>query len=210
MRTQSSWCTGFFALRDPLCDSMYCSYQGPPSTGFSRQEYWSGLPFPSPGDPPTPGTEPGFPHIVGRRFTVWATTEVRDPRQITQTLPCGSAVKNLPVIQKTQVQSLGGEGPLEKGMATHSSVLTWKIPWTEESGSYSPWGHKELDKTEQLPDYHTWPSDLQNYHPINMGFKLLTVWQWKTINNTSLNCNQYASYKHTFSATQKFPCILIH
>ena len=66
------------------------------------------------------------------------------------------------MIQKTQVQSLGGEGPPEKGMATHSSILTWKIPWIEESGGYSPWGHKELDKTEQLPEYHTWPSDLQN------------------------------------------------
>ena len=35
-------------------------------------------------------------------------------------------------------------------MATHSNTLTWKIPWTEEPGSYSPWGHKELDKTERL------------------------------------------------------------
>ena len=37
------------------------AYQDPPSMGFSRQEYWSGLPFPSPGDPPDPGIEPGFP-----------------------------------------------------------------------------------------------------------------------------------------------------
>ena len=43
-------------------------------------------------------------------------------------------VKNVPAVQKTQVQSLGGEGPLEKGVATHSSVLAWKIPWTEEPG----------------------------------------------------------------------------
>ena len=43
-------------------------------------------------------------------------------------------VKNLLVIQKTQVQSLGQEDPLEKGMATHSSILAWKIPWTEELG----------------------------------------------------------------------------
>ena len=41
-------------------------------------------------------------------------------------------VKNWPVVQETQVQSLGWEGPLEKGTATHSSVLAWKIPWTEE------------------------------------------------------------------------------
>ena len=43
-------------------------------------------------------------------------------------------VKNLPAIQETQVQSLGWEDPLEKGMATHSSSLAWKIPRTEEPG----------------------------------------------------------------------------
>ena len=43
-------------------------------------------------------------------------------------------VKNLPAIQETQVQSVGQKDPLEKGMATHSSILTWKIPWTEEPG----------------------------------------------------------------------------
>ena len=55
-------------------------------------------------------------------------------------------LKNLPVIQESWVQSLGGEDPLEKGMATHSSVLAWEIPWTKEPGGYSPWGCKELDR----------------------------------------------------------------
>ena len=41
-------------------------------------------------------------------------------------------VMNPPAVQETQVQSLGQEDPLEKGMATHSSILAWKIPWTEE------------------------------------------------------------------------------
>ena len=41
-------------------------------------------------------------------------------------------VKNLPAMQETQVQSLDQEDPLEKGMATYSSILTWRIPWTEE------------------------------------------------------------------------------
>ena len=41
-------------------------------------------------------------------------------------------VKNLPAMQETQVQSLGQKDPLEKGMATHSSILTWRISWTEE------------------------------------------------------------------------------
>ena len=43
-------------------------------------------------------------------------------------------VKNLPAMQETHVQSLGQEDPLEKGMATHSSILAWRIPWEEEPG----------------------------------------------------------------------------
>ena len=43
-------------------------------------------------------------------------------------------VKNLPAVQEIWVQSLGQEDPLEKGMATHFSILSWRIPWTEESG----------------------------------------------------------------------------
>ena len=46
-------------------------------------------------------------------------------------------VKNLPAMQVIQVQSLGWEDPLEKGMATHSSILAWKIPWTEEPGGFA-------------------------------------------------------------------------
>jgi len=44
----------------------------------------------------------------------------------------------------------GQEDPLEKGMATHSSILAWRIPWTEEPGRQSPWGLKELNMTELL------------------------------------------------------------
>ena len=43
-------------------------------------------------------------------------------------------VKNLPAMQETQVQYLGWEDPLEKGMTAHSSILAWRIPWTEETG----------------------------------------------------------------------------
>ena len=54
-------------------------------------------------------------------------------------------------MQVTWVQSLGQEDPLEKEMATHSSILAWRIPWTEKPGAgYSPWGGKEQDKTERL------------------------------------------------------------
>ena len=56
--------------------------------------------------------------------------------------------KTLPAMQETQVQSLDQKEPLEKGMAIHSSILAWRIPWTEEPGGLCLWGHKELDMTE--------------------------------------------------------------
>ena len=52
----------------------------------------------------------------------------------------GSTVKYLPAMQETQVQSLGWKDPLEKGMATHSSILAWRIPWTEEPGGLQSMG----------------------------------------------------------------------
>ena len=57
-------------------------------------------------------------------------------------------VKNLPAMQETWVQPLGLEDPLEEGMATHSSIFAWRIPWTEKPVGYSSWGHKESDTTE--------------------------------------------------------------
>ena len=53
-------------------------------------------------------------------------------------------VKNLPGMQETQVQSLGWEDPLEKGMATHSSILAWEIPWTEEPGGLQFMGSQRV------------------------------------------------------------------
>ena len=53
-------------------------------------------------------------------------------------------------MQETQVRSLSQEDPLEKGMATHSSILAWRIPWTEDPGGLQSMAHKELDMTEWL------------------------------------------------------------
>ena len=53
-------------------------------------------------------------------------------------------VKNLPAMQKTQVRSLGWEDPLEEGTATHSSVLAWRIPWTEEPGGLQSMGSQRV------------------------------------------------------------------
>ena len=57
-------------------------------------------------------------------------------------------VKSLPAMWETWVQFLGPEDPLEKGMVTHSNILAWRIPWTEEPGGlHSPWDHKKSDTT---------------------------------------------------------------
>ena len=63
-------------------------------------------------------------------------------------------VKNLPAMRETWVQSLSQEDPLEKGMATHSSILAWRIPWVEEPGRLQSMG-KESDMTERLTHTHT-------------------------------------------------------
>ena len=57
------------------------------------------------------------------------------------------SVKNLPAMQETWVQSLGQEDPLQKEMATHSSILAWRIPWTEEPGGLQSMGSQEIDMT---------------------------------------------------------------
>ena len=66
-------------------------------------------------------------------------------------------VKNLPAMWETCVGSLGGEDPLEEGMATHSSILCWENPHGQRSlVGYSPWGHKGLDMTERLSTLHAY------------------------------------------------------
>ena len=57
-------------------------------------------------------------------------------------------VKNPLAMHKTWVRSLGWEDPLDKGTATHSSILTWRVPLTEEPGGLHSWAHKESDTTE--------------------------------------------------------------
>ena len=67
-----------------------------------------------------------------------------------KSFPGGQTVKNLPAMQETWVQPPSGKDPLEKGMTTNSSILAWRIPWTEEPGGLQSWGHKESDITEPL------------------------------------------------------------
>ena len=64
-------------------------------------------------------------------------------------------VKTLPAMQETRIQLLGWEDLLEKGMATHSSILVWRMARTEKPGEYSPQGHKESDTTKRVKHTHT-------------------------------------------------------
>ena len=101
--------------------------QAPLSLGFSRQEYWSGLPFPSPGDLPQPGIEPGTPAL-------WAISlQSEAPGKCPGVV---RVIKNLP---------LGEEDPLEEEMTTHSSILAWEIPWTEEPGGLQSLGSHRVE-----------------------------------------------------------------
>ena len=87
-------------------------------------------------------------------------------------------VKHLSTMRETWVQSLGREDSLEKEMAIHSSVLAWKIPWTQEPGAgYCPWGRKESDMTERL-HFHfliiQWKQQSQFQRILSFKSKLLT------------------------------------
>ena len=87
-------------------------------------------------------------------------------------------VKNLPVKQETQVRSLGHDDPLEQGIGNPPSIITWKIPWTEVPGEYSPWDRKESYMTERLTHTQT-------------GFKFSSAnYLYVSLNNVP-NCGNY-------------------
>ena len=100
------------------------AHQAPLSVGSSRQEYWSGVPLLrvttcNAGDP---SSIPGSGRSAGEGIGY--------PLQYSQGSLVAQLVKNPPTVWETWVQSLGWEDPLEKGKATHSSFLPWRIPWT--------------------------------------------------------------------------------
>ena len=68
-------------------------------------------------------------------------------------------VKNLPAMQETWVRSPGQKDPMEKGMTTHSSILAWRIPWTEEPGRLRSMGLQKWDTIEAAQPAHTAVSD---------------------------------------------------
>ena len=68
------------------------------------------------------------------------TTNKKQPVHLQRSSLVAQMVKNLPAVQKTWVQASGQEDPLEKGMAIHSNILAWRIPWTEEPGGLPSMG----------------------------------------------------------------------
>ena len=117
------------------------AHQAPLSIEFSRQEYWSGLPFSSPGDFPNPGIEPGSPALQVDSFLEFSCFFC-DPKDVGNLISGSSTlaslvaqmIKHLITMEETCIQSLGWENPLEKEMATHFSILDLRISWTEEPG----------------------------------------------------------------------------
>ena len=73
---------------------------------------------------------------------------------IARNIPGGPVLKTLPATQETWVQSLGQEDPLEKGMATHFSILAWRIPWTEKGGGLHPMGLQSVGHEQATNTFH--------------------------------------------------------
>ena len=117
--------------------------------------------------------------------------------------PVAQMVKNSPAMPETWVQSLGWDGPLEKGMATHSSILAWRIPWTEEPGGLQSLGSQRVG--------HGWATNTFTLNPppplaipvpfcVHSSVETVTYfgniisWIWKTgfflpPDNTSQRCS---------------------
>ena len=73
-------------------------------------------------------------------------------------------VKNLPAMWETWAGSLGGEDPLEKGKATHSSILAWRIPWTEEPGELQSMGFQRVEhELQKVASNYPFPSQITMY-----------------------------------------------
>ena len=147
--------------------------------GFSRQEYWSGLPFPSPEDLPNPGIEPRgtqVSHVVGRRFTVWATREVKGrwaPKNwcfwtvvLEKTLESSLDSKEIKLInpkgnqpwifiERTDAEVWSWSS---KTLAIWCEVLThWKRSWCGKD-----WGQEEKRSTEdEMLGWHHWLNGLE-------------------------------------------------
>ena len=120
------------------------------------------------------------------------------------------AVKNLPVMQETQVQFLGQEDPLGKGMTTQSRVLAWRTHGQRSLVGYSPWGHKKLDKTERLSTINAYSCILScsfvssSLQPHGQPTSLLCRWDSPGKNTQVMNL---LDYLHLTPSREKTKCV---
>ena len=122
-----------------LCDPMNYSLPDPLSMEVSRQEYWSGMPFPSPGDLPNPGIEPRSP-------TLQADSLPSEPPGKPSTrliIALGNTGGSQVALVVKNPPANGGD-PLDEGMETNSSILAWSIQWTEEPGGLQTMGSQRV------------------------------------------------------------------
>ena len=124
------------------------AYHAPLSMGFSRQEYWSGLPFPSPEDLRNPGTEPRSPALRSNTHYIIQSVQLNGFSCIHSSL-VALTVKNPPTMKENWVQPLGWEDPLEEGLATQSSVLAWRSTMDRGAWWATAHGFAESDATKQ-------------------------------------------------------------
>ena len=100
--------------------------------------------------PPEPSASPEVPGAAGFRLSLLRAAPPgvgTYASYIFSDFPGSSVVRHLPAVQETQVPSVGQEDPLEKGMATHSSILAWRIHEQRSLEGCSPWGRTESDTT---------------------------------------------------------------
>ena len=126
--------------------------------GFSRQEYWSGVPFPFPGNLPYPGIEPVSlmsPALAGGFFTISTTWKAQYTNKYIVilyrvTFPGGWDSKEYAWNAGDPGLILGQEDSLKEGMATLSNIIAWRIPWTEKSGGLQSIGWQSRTWLKQL------------------------------------------------------------
>ena len=117
-----------------------CVCQSLGQVQFSRQEYWSGEPFPSSGHLSNPVSN----------LDLWHCRQILYHLSHQEASMVSQTVKTLPSMWETRVRSLGWEDPLEKGLATHSSILAWRSPMDREESSGKPKGNFKNVKTRAV------------------------------------------------------------
>ena len=157
-------------LCSTLCDPMNCTPPGCLCIEFSRQDYWSGLPFALSRDLPDSGIKPTSSALQADSLLLSLgeaplfTLEILILPRVGASL-VAQMVKNLQAMHQTWVRSLAWEDPLEESMATHSSILAWRIPMDRGACQDAVHGvTKESDMTERLSTAQSWGlSTLQSF-----------------------------------------------